>query len=151
MISLIRTDSTNTDFIFLVKYLNAYLAEKDGEEHSFYDQYNQLDSIKYVVMAFENQVPVGCGAIKEFDHTSMEVKRMYTVPESRGKGIASKILKELEDWTVELGYRKCVLETGKRQAEAVELYKKRGYLITPNYGQYQGMENSLCFEKELLL
>jgi len=55
----------------------------------------------------------------------------------------------LEHWAVELGYKKCVLETGKRQPDAIALYTKQGYESIPNYGQYMGMENSVCFEKEL--
>jgi GNAT superfamily N-acetyltransferase len=74
---------------------------------------------------------------------------MFVSPGSRNKGIASKILSELENWASELSYTKCVLETGKRQPEAVGLYKKNGYKLIPNYGQYTGVENSVCFEKEL--
>jgi GNAT superfamily N-acetyltransferase len=87
--------------------------------------------------------------MKEFSPNIMEVKRMYTLPECRGKGIAAKILNELEKWATELSCKKCVLETGKKQPEAVALYKKNGYKLIPNYGQYAGIENSLCFEKEL--
>lgn len=149
MLKIIRTDSSNTDFIYLVKFLDAYLAEKDGDEHSFYAQYNKLDALKHVAVVYENDIALGCGAMKEYNSTTMEVKRMYTLPESRGKGIASKILSELENWAQELGCQKIVLETGKRQPEAVSLYKKSGYELIDNYGQYKGMENSLCFEKGL--
>jgi GNAT superfamily N-acetyltransferase len=148
MIKTIRTDSDNQDFIELVKYLDADLAERDGDDHSFYAQFNKVDKIKYVVIAYENGKPMGCGAIKEYTPSTMEIKRMYTSPESRGKGIATKVLTELEIWATELSYKKCVLETGKRQPEAIGLYKKNGYKLIPNYGQYAGIENSLCFEKE---
>jgi GNAT superfamily N-acetyltransferase len=77
----------------------------------------------------------------------MEVKRMYVLPNNRGKGIATTLLWELEKWALELGYMKCVLETGKRQPEAISLYEKSGYQRIPNYGQYKGVENSICFEK----
>jgi len=80
----------------------------------------------------------------------MEMKRMYTVPAFRGKGIATMVLRELEKWAAELSYMKCVLETGKRQPEAIDLYKKNGYKIIPNYGQYIGVENSVCFEKSVV-
>ena len=149
MIRITRTNSENKDFIGLVAQLDSYLAEKDGEEHSFYNQFNKIDRIKFVVVAYENNQPVGCGAIKEYDLNTMEIKRMYVHPESRGKGVASDILKALEDWTVELSFSKCILETGKRQPEAIQLYLKGGYTPIRNYGQYMGMENSLCFEKKL--
>ncbi|MBC8138379.1 MAG: GNAT family N-acetyltransferase [Fibrella sp.] len=147
MITLIRTDSDNADFLELVKHLDAYLAEKDGEDHSFYAQFNKVAKIKYVVVAYENGDPIGCGAIKEYAPDTMEIKRMYTSPEGRGKGVATQVLTALERWAAELGYEKCVLETGIRQTEAIGLYKKNDYAIIPNYGQYAGVENSLCFEK----
>ena len=145
----LRTTSENPDFQNLVKQLDAYLAIIDGEEHGFYDQYNKIDSLKNCIVIFDNDQAVACGAIKAFDKKSMEVKRMFTLPEQRGNGLASTILKELETWTKELGYEKTILETGKRQTEAVALYEKCGYKVIPNYGQYAGVENSVCFEKTL--
>lgn len=149
MITLKRTGSSNHDFIELVRLLDAELAERDGDDYSFYHQFNKLDKIKHVVVAYEDEKPVGCGAIKELEPGIMEVKRMYTASEHRGKGIASKVLAELERWAAELSIEKCVLETGKNQPEAIHLYKKSGYVIIPNYGQYAEVENSICFEKFL--
>ena len=149
MIRIQRTDAKNQDFIKLVQQLDAYLAVTDGEEHSFYDQFNKIDQLKYVVIAYESNEPLGCGALKQYQPNTMEVKRMYVSPESRGKGIGTQLLAALEDWAAELSYEKCILETGKRQHEAVELYKKNGYQLISNYGQYASVENSLCFEKQL--
>ncbi len=149
MIKIIRTNSDNPDFIELVKLLDAYLAEIDGDDHLFYAQLNKAAKMKYVVVAYENDKPAGCGAIREHAPGIMEVKRMYTLPEYRGKGIATKVLADLENWSRELFIEKCILETGKRQPEAISLYKKNGYKIIPNYSQYAAMENSVCFEKEL--
>jgi GNAT superfamily N-acetyltransferase len=149
MIRLIRTDSENKDFIELVKYLDADLAKRDGADHSFYAQYNKVDKIKHVAIAYVKDKAVSCGAIKKYSKTIMEVKRMFTLPPYRGSGIATTILTALELWAAELGYAKCILETGKRQQEAIGLYKKNGYKIILNYGQYAGIENSVCFEKEL--
>lgn len=150
MVTLLRTNSGNSDFLELVRQLDADLAIRDGDDHSFYHQFNKVDKIKYVVVAFENEIAIGCGAIKEFDSESMEVKRMYTPPEHRGKGIAVAVLSELEKWTAELGYKRCILETGKMQPEAIALYTKCGYQIIVNYGQYAGVENSVCFEKKIV-
>lgn len=149
MIQLLRTDSSDTDFLELVRHLDRDLAIRDGDDHAFYAQYNKVTMIKHCIVAYENDKPAGCGAIKEFDAESMEVKRMYTPPELRGKGIAVQVLNELEKWAAELGYKKCVLETGKAQPEAIALYTKCGYTIIPNYGQYAGIENSVCFEKPI--
>jgi putative acetyltransferase len=148
-IKIIRTNSDNPDFIALVGLLDSELEKIDGAEHSFYAQFSTIDKIKNVVLAYLNGIPTGCGAIRKFTSNTMEIKRMYVLPNSRDKGIASKILAELEKWTIELSCSKCVLETGKRQPEAIGLYIKRGYTLIPNYGQYENIENSVCFEKEL--
>lgn len=147
MIKLVRTNSKNKDFIELVKLLDADLAISDGDDHDFYDQFNKLDNIKHTIVFYENNIPLGCGAIKEFEPKVMEVKRMFTLPESRGRGVASQILVELENWSKELNFEKLILETGINQPEAIGLYKTCGYKRTPNYGQYIGVENSFCFEK----
>ena len=148
-IQLKRTDATDADFKELVRSLDIYLAEKDGDEHDFYDQYNQLDTIRYAIVAYEEDQPVSCGAIKEFSADTIEVKRMFTLESHRAKGLAGMVLTELENWAKELGYARTVLETGVRQTEAVEFYKKKRYQPIDNYGQYAGVENSLCFEKVL--
>ena len=149
MITCIRTNSENEQFQKLVRELDTDLSIRDGADHSFYDQFNKIDKIKYAIVAFENELPVGCGAIKEYSQDSMEVKRMYVLTNRRGQGIATTILRELEKWAIDLNYKTCFLETGKRQPEAIELYKKNGYRIIPNFGQYENVENSVCFEKIL--
>jgi putative acetyltransferase len=149
MLTIVRTDSDNPDFISLVKKLDAFLAEIDGEEHAFYAQLNKTNSLKHTVVAYDNGEPVGCGAIREVSPGVTEVKRMYTEPAKRGKGIAARVLSELEKWAAELSYQKCILETGIRQPEAISLYTKSGYKRIPNYGKYLNVENSVCFEKEL--
>ena len=148
ILKIVRTNSDNPDFKELVKLLDAELAERDGADHPFYAQYNKIDKIKFAVVAYENGKPVSCGAIKEYSNDTMEIKRMYTLPESRGRGIAVKVLSDLENWTKELSFERCILETGKKQPEAIALYKKNGYKLIPNYGQYAEVENSLCFKKE---
>lgn len=149
MVTVIRTDPDNTDFIALVKLLDADLASRDGEDHSFYAQFNKIDNIKYAVVAFDDARPVACGAIKQFTVGIVEVKRMYVSPDARKRGIATRVLSELETWALEMGCSKCVLETGKKQPEAIELYRKNGYQVIPNYGQYAGVDNSVCFSKQL--
>ena len=149
MIRLIRTNSENHDFVELVKHLDADLAQRDGTDHSFYAQFNKIDTIKHAIVAYQGNTPVGCGAIKEYSPDTMEIKRMYTLPETRGQGVASSVLRELERWAFELGYEKCILETGKKQPEAIALYKKHVYQIIPNYGQYADVQDSICFEKNL--
>ena len=146
---LIRTSAENPDFIWLNKLLDEELAIRDGAAHSFYAQYNTIDRIKYIILIYEDSKAVGCGAIKNFKPGIMEIKRMFVLPAYRRRGYSNRILDELENWTLELSYHKCILETGMKQPEAIALYKKCGYTEIDNYGQYAGIENSICFEKQL--
>ena len=150
MIRVVRTNSLDPHFIELVKYLDAYLATTDGDEHAFYDQFNKIENLKHVVVVYHDKQAIGCGAMKEVQNETVEIKRMYVDPTNRGKGVARQILAELENWAGELGYKKCVLETGKRQVEAVALYQNCGYQSIPNYEPYIEMENSVCFEKLII-
>lgn len=149
MITLKRTTSEDADFRALVTELDKDLAIRDGDEHSFFAQFNKIDLIKHVVVAYQDNEPIGCGAIKQYDENTMEVKRMFVPLEKRGQGIASIVLKELEQWAGELGFDKCILETGIKQPEAIKLYEKNNYKRIPNYGQYADVESSVCFEKVL--
>lgn len=149
MLQLKRTDSTDADFIQLVQLLDADLAVRDGAEHAFYAQFNKVHMIQHVVIAYENNTAAGCGAFKPFDTDSVEIKRMYVLPAHRNKGIAAAVLQQLEQWAAEEGYVAAVLETEKKQPEAIRLYEKCGYSRIPNYGQYAGVENSVCMKKEL--
>jgi putative acetyltransferase len=149
MITIKRTTSSDNDFQKLVVKLDKDLAIRDGDEHAFYAQFNKTVSIKNVVVAYVKDEAVGCGAFKEYDADAIEIKRMYVEPTFRGKGIAQQILAELEIWAKENNYTGCMLETGKKQPEAIALYIKAGYIIIPNYGQYQNIENSVCMKKEI--
>ena len=149
MIEIIRTDSENKDFVELVRHLDADLARRDGDDHAFYAQFNKIAKLKHVVLAYEDGIAIGCGAIRALDSGDMEVKRMYVPPESRSKGIATKVLLELENWAREMSFTRCVLETGLKQPEAIRLYENNGYERIPNYGQYIDVGNSVCFGKDL--
>lgn len=147
MINLVRTNSDNSDFRELVALLDKELQIRDGDEHSFYAQFNKIDKISEVVVAYENEKPIGCGAFKEYSAGVAEIKRMFVRESERGRGVAKLILDELESWASELGFSEYVLETGWKQPEAIALYRKSGYETVPNYGQYSGVENSVCMKK----
>lgn len=148
-ITILRTSSENKDFAKLVIALDAFLKILDGDDHEFYAQMNKTNLLKNAVICYENNIPVGIGAYKEFESKTIEIKRMYTLPEYRGKGIASKIIRELELWAKEENYTTSILETGLKQTDALYLYQKLGYTIIENYGQYRDVENSVCMKKIL--
>ena len=147
MTKLLRTNSNNLDLRDLVALLDADLQVRDGDEYVFFAQFNKVDALHHVVIAYNEERAVGCGAIKEYSEGVAEVKRMFVRLESRGGGIGGKVLSELEKWAKELNYSECILETGLNQPEAIRLYEKSGYEIIPNYGQYAGVKSSVCMRK----
>src|SRR5690606_17230776 len=124
-----RTSSENTDFHELIKSLDKHLSDVFGTKQQYYNQFNIINGIEQVVVAYAAEMPVGCGCLKKFDEATIELKRMFVSDEYRGKGIASKILNELEQWAKELGYKQIILETGTLLTEANNFYKKHGYGI----------------------
>ena len=149
MITLRRTNSDDVDFKNLVVLLDQDLAIRDGEDHAFYNQFNKTDKIKHVIVFYENDIAVGCGAFREKESDTVEIKRMFVHPDFRKKGIASAVLTVLEIWAKEVGYAYTILETGKNQPEAINLYQKQDYTIIPNYPPYEKMDNSVCMKKTL--
>lgn len=149
MITTLRTTSINADFCRLIDELNKELHVRYGAQQEFFNQFNKLDTIRYALVAYDGNEPVGTGAIRQYSNDTMEVKRMFVPVERRGGGIASIVLKELEQWSREMNYKRCILETGSKLPEAVRLYRNHGYNQIANYGQYAGVADSICFEKWL--
>jgi GNAT superfamily N-acetyltransferase len=134
-----------------VNHLDTYLSGVNGEKDDFFKQFNKIDTLNHVVVAYKNEQAIACGAIKPYDDNCMEIKRMYVLPEQRGFGVASALLAELEKWALELNYQKCILETSIKMSDAVGLYQKNNYRIIDNYGQYVESDDSICMEKTLSL
>lgn len=150
MLIIKRTNSEDKDFHALVNLLDKDLLDRYGDLQDYYSRFNSIQNLSTVVIAFYEAKAVGCGCFKTFGDRSVEVKRMYVCNEYRENGVGKAILLELEQWAVELKNNSIVLETGNNQPEAVHLYEKMGYKVIPNYGQYSGMETSICMEKELI-
>lgn len=149
MLRIVRTDSSDQNFQDLVVLLDAGLKIIDGDDAPFFAQFNKIDDIKHVVVIYSNGVGVGCGAIKEYEAGTVEIKRMFVREENRGQGVAIAILDELELWASELGFKTAILETGTKMKPAVQLYQKCGYQKMPNYGQYENVAASVCMKKDL--
>jgi GNAT superfamily N-acetyltransferase len=143
----IKTSSCNNDFKLLVAELDSHLTDFYGNEQDFFEKHNKVDNIKNVIIVYDKEIPIGCGGIKEYSNSIMEIKRMYVKPKYRGQGIASNILLSLENWAMELGYFSTVLETMKVKENVISMYLKNGYKIIPNYGQYEKMDKSICMRK----
>lgn len=149
MIQIVRTTSSNPHFGSLIALLDSELNSRYGALQKNYDKHNIIEQNNTVVLAFDGGVPVGCGCFKQYDNDSVEMKRMFVSKEYRGKGISKLVLKELEAWAGENGFKAAVLETGIGQPEAIGLYTKSGYVKTENYGPYIGNKNSVCMKKSL--
>jgi putative acetyltransferase len=146
--NLIRNNSLHPDFKKLTALFDEYLVIIDGDEKDFFAQYNHI-FLENVVICYENEVAIGCGAFKKHTDHKVEIKRMFVHPDFRGKEVASKILSELETWAKELNFNVSILETSIKLENAIRLYKKFGYEITEKYGQYVGVESSVCMKKIL--
>lgn len=146
---LTRTNSADPQFLELVRELDQELADRYGAAQSFFDQFNKLDLIRNVVIASKDGIPIGCGAFKPYSESDVEIKRMFVTKNSRGIGTAALILGELEAWALELKFTHAILETGTAQQEAIRLYTREGYTLIENFGQYIGVELSVCMRKAL--
>jgi putative acetyltransferase len=127
----------------LHKYLEAIYG--NGIIEDFIDE-NELMLIFYIAYD-EKGTAISCGALKHFDDSTAEIKRMYVKPQFRGRGISKLILKQLESYAEELNYQRLVLETGLKQPEAMSLYSKFGYKPLKCYGRHSNDPDSRCFEK----
>ncbi len=139
----------NPDALALIAALNADLWERYPESQVEYAAGNVLPADATLVVAYLDDVAVGCGAFKPFDAQTVEIKRMYTDPTARGKGVATAILAKLEELGIATGHTMAVLETGNRQLEAVRLYQKLGFQRCDCFGMYADMPLSQCYEKVL--
>ena len=142
-----KTNSDNKDFCKLIESLDVYLTTVNGDKDDFFRQFNGLDTIKHVIVVYDNDEAIGCGAIKKYNAQTVEIKRMYVIPAYRRKEIAKKILLSLENWARELSYTTCILETSIRMESAKKLYRKNGYVEIAKYGPYSKEDDSICFEK----
>jgi putative acetyltransferase len=122
------------------------LAAAEGAEHIAYPLH---DGIEYLA-GFVNGRPVACGAVQPLGDRVGEIKRMYVRPAYRGNGYGRLILAALEELALQRGFHTLRLETGRRFAPALGLYRAAGYHPIPSYGDYVGNPLCLCFEKSLL-
>jgi putative acetyltransferase len=106
------------------------------------------DDITLFLVAFDDDgaTPIACGGLRQINERHGEVKRMYVVPDRRGSGVATLVLRSLERTArEELGWDRLVLETGDRQPDAIRFYEREGYTRIPNFGYYAASEYSLCY------
>ena len=145
------TDGSNEDFIELCLQLDDYLNELvGGEENRIeYVPYNKLDDIHDVIVAYDNNIPVACAGFKKYNDNCAEVKRVFVEEKYRGMGISKELMKILEKQAKKKGFRYFILESGESLVSAMALYRKIGYRVISNYGQYVDMDDSICMKTKL--
>jgi GNAT superfamily N-acetyltransferase len=148
-LEIAKTDSGNTDFIKLIKLLDEELEDKYGALQKQYNKHNKVDYINDVVVIYKNHIAIACGAFKEYNIDTIELKRIFVMKEQRQQGLAKLIVNQLEEMARIKGYKYALLETGIKQYEAINLYKNNGYGIIQNYEPYVGNTNSICMRKTL--
>lgn len=151
MYNTIVTDKTNKHFIALVEALDGHLGNNYGDLQHTYQQFNGLDEVKEVVLIYDGDNPIACGTYKALDTYNAELKRIFVKDSYRGQGLGQRLVEKLESIIVSSGFTTVWLETGAKQIGAIHLYKKLGYVVTGNYGQYQGMANSVCMKKQMVV
>jgi len=136
----------------LIAALNTELTSRYPEEGACHFRLD-LDDVgpgrgAYLV-AWVGGEPLGCGAMRRLDSNDAEIKRMYVAARARGQGLGRALLAALEDEARRLGVRRLLLETGRRQPEAIALYRSSGFAEVAPYGEYVGSPMSVCMAKEL--
>jgi putative acetyltransferase len=137
----------------LIAALNAELTAafpEPGATHFSLNEAQVADGGGAFLVAYVENAAVGCGAVRQLDQTTAELKRMYVDPTVRGRGIGRALVQALESEARLLGATKIVLETGTRLAPAIKMYEAMGYVRIPLFGEYiTSPDTSLCFGKSL--
>jgi GNAT superfamily N-acetyltransferase len=148
-INLLHTNSSHSEFHRLSSELEKELILRDGDFADENYELNKIDFLPDVVLLFIDGIAIACGAFREYDPGSAEIKRMYVSPLHRRMNLGSVVLAEIEQLAKSEKYACCVLETGKNQPEAIAFYLKHGYAQIPCFGRYMDNKNSVCFKKHL--
>lgn len=136
----------------LVRALDAELDQRypeEGANHFRLDLHEVMPGRGVFLVAYAEDVAVGCGAVRINEPGVAEIKRMYVLPECRGRGIAGAVLKALEQQAEALGAHQLVLETGARQPESLAVYRRAGFIEIPRFGEYLDSPLSLCMGKSI--
>lgn len=148
MIIVQKAPADSPEAVELMRELSAFLLKLTGRSGEASFDAGDMDHPRSVfAIAYVDGEPAGCGAIREFEGDTAELKRMYAREKSRGVG--KRLVEFLEAEAVRLGYRKIILETGTVNENAVRFYLSNGYSVCGNYGKYIGRDDSVCFDKTL--
>lgn len=145
-IILRQVDCENQDFLMLCEELDIFLNRAIGgeEKREKYKKFNHAETMDYIVIAYDNSEPVGCGALRRYSEEEVEVKRVFVRESYRGRNIGGMILEALILQAERMSFQRMILETGVFLEDSVRLYQRYGFEKTENYGAYRDMPESLC-------
>lgn len=150
-IKLQSVSSKHPDFILLSSELDAFLNIAIGGEskREKYKQFNQLDTMDYILVAYNEEFPIGCSALRQYSENEIELKRVFVRAKYRNQHIASQMMEYLISHAQTLGFSRMLLETGEFLKASVNLYKQLGFEVIENYGAYTNIQESLCMARVL--
>ena len=137
-------------FAALTQKLDEYYISLVGDVHLRYAKFNDPKNFACRAVVYDDAgTPAACGCWKAVDRTTGEIKRIYVLPQYRRRGLASQIVKAMEEDLARSGRTRAVLETARTTPDSEKLYLSLGYHVIDYYGSPAGAENCLCFEKLL--
>ncbi len=142
-------DAGNKDYLMLAQKLDEYYFTLVGDVQLRYAEANRPENMACLIVAYDNEIPIGCGCWKRVNQTTAEVKRIFIMPEYRRQGVASAIIRKLEGSIAQAGYCHSILETARTTNDSKALYLSLGYQEIDYFGSPAGAENCLCFEKKV--
>lgn len=145
------TNGKDEDFQRFYLITEEYYSEIVGgiKNRSSFVPYNISDSITDVVIAYYDDIAIGCAGLKRYSDDDVEVKRVWVQPDYREQHIAANLMEMLENQARQQGFRRTILQTRQIMIAAVKLYSNRGYYQIDNYSPYDKLEGAICFAKDL--
>ena len=142
-------ESDNAAMLDMMRQLDEYYFSVVGEVHKKYAKYNDPRLLACRAVAYVDGTPAACGGWKAVDAETAEIKRIFVSLAFRRKGVASALIRALEQDAAAHGYARAILETARTTDDSAALYHKLGFREIPYYGSPAGAENCRCFEKTL--
>lgn len=149
MIKIVNVDYNNEDFSMFCNLLEKEHIDKIKEQRCPYGNcLNGLEKFKTIFIAYADSKPAGCLAMTDMEGETIEIGRVYVLPEYRKQGVASSLFTKAEVYAKKCGAKKFILDTYERFESAVRLYKKLGFYEIENY--IKDSPYSVCMEKNIL-
>lgn len=145
---MVLTNEKDVRFLNLVEELDYGYYLRIGDELEKYNQYNEFKDPHIVMLMMDGDEAIACASYRKFDYQSVEFKRVFVKKEYRKRGIAYKLIKELEKDVIENGYKYSYIVTGINNHAAIGLYEKLDYFKTDKFGQFKEDETVLCMKKD---